>query len=370
MKTATAFAVWCCWPRQRWLKCAANPVRSFDYPTPKGMNSVRCRVAVNSKGHVFVFTRSNSATGSAFAPAAAQLLEFDAHGNMSADRQRQLRLVVAHTVRIDKNDNIWAVDKGSDMIVKFKPAGRIQWVSAAAGMADSTPAPGHPDPPPPTSTACSGSRLTSPSTWATHITDGYINPRVAKIDAKGNWVKSWAGGTGEGQFRTPHRRDRQNDNVYVGDRANRRVQVFDRGQVLAHVHRRRAAGAGHRGHQRQHPDGRSAGAGDRRLNSFARRRAKTCCPRRVDLPWTRLNHARRQGARRDRKVRPQPQGIFRRPPARLPSNEIYVAESSNWRVQKLLLADDELIRNVGRISRRRNPSAAYLHRLSRRITLR
>jgi hypothetical protein len=39
-------------------------------------------------------------------------------------------------------------------------------------------------------------------------------------------------------------------------------------------------------------------------------------------------------------------------------------------VQKLLLADDELIRNVGRISRRRNPSAAYLHRLSRRITLR
>ena len=38
-------------------------------------------VAVNSKGHMFVFTRSNSATGSAYAPTAAQLLEFDANGN-------------------------------------------------------------------------------------------------------------------------------------------------------------------------------------------------------------------------------------------------------------------------------------------------
>src|SRR5436189_5376491 len=54
-----------------------------DYPKlPKGMNFGEVPgVAVNSKGHVFVFTRSNSAQGPAFAPAAAQLLEFDANGN-------------------------------------------------------------------------------------------------------------------------------------------------------------------------------------------------------------------------------------------------------------------------------------------------
>src|SRR5262245_45533338 len=59
------------------------PEIAFDsvpgYPKlPKGMNFGEVPgVAVNSKGHVFVFTRSNSANGPAYAPAAAQLFEFD-----------------------------------------------------------------------------------------------------------------------------------------------------------------------------------------------------------------------------------------------------------------------------------------------------
>src|SRR5882724_7346502 len=48
---------------------------------PPGMNFGEVPgVAVNSHGHVFVFTRSNSAGGPAFAPSAAQLLEFGPHG--------------------------------------------------------------------------------------------------------------------------------------------------------------------------------------------------------------------------------------------------------------------------------------------------
>src|SRR6266571_5246302 len=48
---------------------------------PPGMNVGQVSgVAVNSKGHVFVFTRSNSADGPAYAPSAAQLLEFGAKG--------------------------------------------------------------------------------------------------------------------------------------------------------------------------------------------------------------------------------------------------------------------------------------------------
>ena len=55
-----------------------------DYPKlPKGMNLGEVPgVAVNSKGHVFVFTRSNSAGGPAYAPTAAQLLEFDQNGEL------------------------------------------------------------------------------------------------------------------------------------------------------------------------------------------------------------------------------------------------------------------------------------------------
>src|ERR1051325_386259 len=53
-----------------------------DFPKlPDGMNFGEVPgVAVNSAGHVFVFTRSNSAQGPAYAPTAAQLLEFGPDG--------------------------------------------------------------------------------------------------------------------------------------------------------------------------------------------------------------------------------------------------------------------------------------------------
>ncbi|MBB5503005.1 hypothetical protein [Paraburkholderia sp. MM5384-R2] len=58
---------------------------------------------------------------------------------------------------------------------------------------------------------------------------GYINSRVAKVDRDGNWLKSWGDrGTGSGQFHTPHSiAVDAHDHVYVADRSNRRIQVFD-----------------------------------------------------------------------------------------------------------------------------------------------
>ena len=70
-------------------------------------------VAVNSKGHVFVFTRSNSAGGPAYGATAAQLLEFGPDGKFIREIGKDLYAwSFAHAVRIDKDDNIWAVDKG------------------------------------------------------------------------------------------------------------------------------------------------------------------------------------------------------------------------------------------------------------------
>jgi sugar lactone lactonase YvrE len=64
----------------------------------------------------------------------------------------------------------------------------------------------------------------------TFISDGYINSRVAKVDKDGNWLKSWGErGKEPGQFNTPHSiATDANDNVYVADRGNHRIQVFDR----------------------------------------------------------------------------------------------------------------------------------------------
>src|SRR5579864_2605137 len=111
------------------------PEISFDsvpdfLKLPPGMNFGEVPgVAVNSKGHVFVFTRSNSAQGPAFGPAAAQLLEFGPTGEFLREIGKGLYgWSEAHTVRIDKDDNIWAIDKGSDMVIRFNPAGRVVMV--------------------------------------------------------------------------------------------------------------------------------------------------------------------------------------------------------------------------------------------------
>src|SRR5262245_4661727 len=85
-------------------------------------------VAVNSKRHIFVLSRGNT-TGPAFGAAAAQLLEFAPDGKFQREIGKNLYAwAFGHTVRVDKDDNIWAVDKGSDMIVKFNPEGRVVMV--------------------------------------------------------------------------------------------------------------------------------------------------------------------------------------------------------------------------------------------------
>jgi hypothetical protein len=78
-------------------------------------------VAVNSKGHVFVFSRSGT-TGLAYPATAAQLLEFGPDGEFIREIGHNFYAwSFARTVKIDKQDNIWVTDKGSDMVIKFNP---------------------------------------------------------------------------------------------------------------------------------------------------------------------------------------------------------------------------------------------------------
>jgi sugar lactone lactonase YvrE len=206
-----------------------------DYPNlPEGMNFGEVPgVAVNSKGHVFVFSRSNSATGPAFGAAAAQLFEFDQNGNYVREIGKGLYAwSEAHSVRIDKDDNIWAIDKGSNMIVKINPQGRVVWVfGRRQEAADGAEPLGHPDPPlaPVDGLFRQPTDVAWDSQGNIYITDGYVNSRVAKFNKDGEWVKSWGSkGAGPGQFNLPHSIAIDlADNIYVGDRSNRRIQVFD-----------------------------------------------------------------------------------------------------------------------------------------------
>jgi DNA-binding beta-propeller fold protein YncE len=189
-------------------------------------------VAVNSKGHVFVFSRGGT-VGPAFGAAAAQLFEFDTAGKFVREIGKGMySMSYAHSVRIDRDDNIWLVDKGSDMIVKLTPAGRVAMVFGRKKEASDDAVPWERVTPP---RAHVNGQFRQPTdvTWDTQgnifISDGYINSRVAKFTRNGDWVKSWGEkGTKDGEFDTPHSiASDARGNIYVADRGNRRIQVFD-----------------------------------------------------------------------------------------------------------------------------------------------
>ena len=191
-------------------------------------------VAVNSKGHVFVFTRSNSALGPAYGATASQLLEFGPDGHFIREIGKGLYAwSFAHAVRVDKDDNIWAVDKGSDMVVKFNPEGHVVMVFGRKKEASDEGAEAWKRVNPPRPPIDGQFRQPTDVTWDTegniYISDGYVNSRVAKFDKNGDWVKSFGEpGSGPGQLNTPHSIAADaKGNIYVADRGNNRIQVFD-----------------------------------------------------------------------------------------------------------------------------------------------
>jgi hypothetical protein len=190
-------------------------------------------VATNSKGHVFVYTRS----------ANTRLFEFDQNGTYIREiGEGSYGFEFAHSVRVDAEDNIWAVDEGTNMVIKFNPAGRVVMVlgrrpEAVAGAVASAAGPT-----PPAEKYLFG-RPTDVG-WDAQgnifVSDGYVNHRVVKYDKNGRFIKqvgSERPGSEPSQFSTPHGLavDAQG-NVYVADRANNRMQVFDNNLVLRAIY--------------------------------------------------------------------------------------------------------------------------------------
>jgi len=215
-------------------------------------------VATNSKGNFFVYTRTGNpaatlGTRRTFARNAARLFEFDPTGKFVREiGQENYGFVFAHTVRVDTQDNIWVVDEGSNMIIKFDPSGRIlmtmgrkpEALDTTAAVAPPPPAPaaggraGGPGPaaaPALVGAGAAGDLFNRPTdvAWDAEgnifVSDGYGNSRIAKFDKNGRYIKSWGSrGTAPGQFNLPHTMAIDARGlVYVGDRGNNRIQVFD-----------------------------------------------------------------------------------------------------------------------------------------------
>lgn len=163
-------------------------------------------VAVNSKGHIYLFQRTKP-----------MLAEYDEAGNF-------LRSIAEgvfqhpHGLRIDRDDNLWTTDDGNNLVLKLSPLGAVLMVLGRIN------------------TGAEASWLFNKPTDVAfakngdiYVADGYGNSRVVKFDRHGNFLKAWGKyGASAGEFNLPHTvAVDQQDRVYVGDRENQRIQIFD-----------------------------------------------------------------------------------------------------------------------------------------------
>jgi hypothetical protein len=195
-------------------------------------------VATNSKGNIFVYTRTGSEDGTMggsrfFTHGGSRLLEFDATGKYLREIGVGLYgFMFAQSVRIDAQDNIWTVDRGADVVIKFDPAGRVlttfgrkpESINPAGASGRGGRGGG-----------IAGDNFNRPTDVAwdaagnIFVSDSYTNSRVVKLDKNGKFIKSWGSkGAGQGQFDMPNSLavDAQG-NVYVADLGNKRIEVFD-----------------------------------------------------------------------------------------------------------------------------------------------
>lgn len=233
-------------------------------------------VATNSKGDIFLFTRTGNpnltlGTSRAVSHGGSRLFQFDKNGKFVREiAQGSYGLLQAQQVRVDAQDNIWIVDQMSTQVIKFDPNGRVQMILSRKPEAMRVPA--LPLAPPATGlpvvqaetpqaggrgegggrggpggageggggrglpgAGAEGESFQRPTDVAwdragnVYVADGYGNARVAKYEPSGKYIKSWGSrGSAPGQFNIVHgiAIDAQG-NVYVADEGNRRVQVFD-----------------------------------------------------------------------------------------------------------------------------------------------
>ncbi len=177
----------------------------FKFPT--GMISGETSgVAVNAKGHIFLFQRTKP-----------MLAEYDDKGNYVRSIGEGL-FAHPHGLRIDADGNLWTTDDGSHLVLKLDPSGTVLLVLGRINTG-----------------AEADWLLNKPADVAfaknddVYVADGYGNSRVVKFDRDGNYLKSWGKyGTAIGEFNLPHTvAVDEAGRVYVGDRENQRIQIFD-----------------------------------------------------------------------------------------------------------------------------------------------
>ena len=166
-------------------------------------------VAVDSSDNVYVFNRGGH-----------PVIVFDSDGNFLRSWGEGI-FDTPHGITIGPDDSVYCVGNGACTVRKLTADGKLLLT-----LGD----PGNPAPP------MSGKPFGRPTHVGLdprngnfYVADGYANAHVHKYDPDGNYLGTWGeSGTDVGQLNIVHNIDVDSDGyVYIGDRENHRVQIFD-----------------------------------------------------------------------------------------------------------------------------------------------
>ncbi len=191
-----------------------DPVKNWGAFPADHVQGAAMAVAVDTDDNVWLYSRSSH-----------PVMQFTPNGRLlrawSEDPKFSNHQGAAHGMAIGPDAGVWLVDREVHTIYKFSPGGRalltIGSFAAQQGTNDSPYAFFRP------------AGIAFDSRGNAYVADGYKNTRVAKYGPTGDYIKHWGGsGDAPGQFNLVHgvTLDDQ-DRVYVADRGNKRIQVFD-----------------------------------------------------------------------------------------------------------------------------------------------
>jgi len=165
-------------------------------------------VTVDKQGEVYVFHRGDKAD---------PLIVFDREGLYLRSWGKGM-FGNPHGIRADSDGNIWVTDNGDHQIFKFDRVGKLLLTLGEKGVPGEDES--HFDRP---------TDIAFAPTGEVYVSDGYGNARVVKFSKEGKHLTTWGRhGTGPGEFNTVHSVAVATDGtVYVSDRENNRIQIFD-----------------------------------------------------------------------------------------------------------------------------------------------
>lgn len=184
-------------------------------------------VGVDSHNNVFIFHRCGRLWKTPFPTepiATATVTVIDGASGKLITSWGAGQFIMPHGLTIDRDDNVWLTDVGLHQVFKFTHDGKLLFTLGER----SQPGDDH-------------SHFNLPTDVAVlpdgsfYVSDGYKNTRVVKFTADGQYEFEWGTkGDAPGQFNLPHGiAVDAHDRVYVCDRTNSRIQVFDaRGRFI------------------------------------------------------------------------------------------------------------------------------------------